>query len=39
MQVIRKYVQVDETQVQVQFEKGSDFDVLELNITLPERAH
>ena len=39
MEVIRKYVSVDEGQVQVQFEKGVDFDVLELNITIPDRAH
>lgn len=39
MEVIRKYVSVDDGQVQVQFEKGADCDVLELNITLPERAH
>lgn len=39
MEVIRKYVAVDEGQVQVQFEKGTDFDVLELNITLPDRAY
>ena len=38
MDVIRKYVQVDDEQVNVQFEKGSDYDVLELNIALPERG-
>lgn len=39
MEVIRKYVLVAEDQVTVQFEKGADFDVLELNIALPERDH
>ncbi len=38
MDVIRRYVQVDDEQVNVQFEKGADYDVLELNITLPERS-
>lgn len=37
MVVIRKYVQVDEKNVNVKVEKGDDFDVLELNITLPEQ--
>lgn len=39
MEVIRKYVFISEDQVTVQFEKGADFDVLELNIALPERDH
>jgi cell division topological specificity factor len=37
MEVIRKYVPIQDEQVSVQFEKGSDYDVLELNITLPDR--
>jgi len=37
MEVIRKYVAVDDKSVNVKLEKGDDFDVLELNITLPER--
>ncbi len=36
VQVIRKYVQVADSDVNVNVEKGDDFDVLELNITLPE---
>ena len=36
MGVIRKYVKVDENAVNVKVEKGDNFDVLELNITLPE---
>ena len=39
MNVIRKYVQISDEQVNVQFEKGSDCDILELNIALPERVH
>ena len=37
MAVIRKYVEVTETDVNVQYEEGSQCDVLELNIVLPER--
>lgn len=36
VQVIRKYVHVNDKDVNVNVEKGDDFDVLELNITLPE---
>ncbi|MBO0611529.1 MAG: cell division topological specificity factor MinE [Pseudomonadota bacterium] len=39
MEVIRKYVAITDDQVNVQYEKGSDFDVLELNIALPDREH
>lgn len=34
--VIRKYVSVDQDQVQVQLDKNDDCSVLELNVTLPE---
>lgn len=37
MVVIRKYVSVSEKDVNVNLEKGDDYDVLELNITLPEK--
>lgn len=37
MDVIRRYVSVTDDHVNVQFEKGSDYDVLELNIALPDR--
>ncbi|HFC93696.1 MAG TPA: cell division topological specificity factor MinE [Leucothrix mucor] len=37
MDVIRKYVAVEDKGVNVNLEKGDDYDVLELNITLPER--
>jgi cell division topological specificity factor len=37
MEVIRKYVAVEEKSINVNLEKGDDYDVLELNITLPER--
>lgn len=36
--VIRKYVDVDDSALQVQVEKGDDLDMLELNITLPDAA-
>lgn len=36
MEVIRKYVPIDEDQVKVQVENGEGYDVLELNITLPD---
>lgn len=36
--VISKYVKIDEDAVNVQFEKGDDCDILELNIALPDRA-
>ena len=36
LDVIRKYVQVDQNQVQVQLDKNDDCSVLELNVTLPE---
>ena len=35
--VIRKYVNVSDNDVNVNLEKGDDYDVLELNITLPEQ--
>lgn len=34
--VIRKYVSVDQDQVQVQLDKNDDCSILELNVTLPE---
>ncbi|MEE9326030.1 MAG: cell division topological specificity factor MinE [Cocleimonas sp.] len=36
VEVIRKYVHVSEDDVNVNVEKGDDYDVLELNITLPD---
>ena len=36
VQVIRKYVHVADKDVNVNLEKGDDYDTLELNITLPE---
>ena len=36
MDVIRKYVNIDEEQVVVQLDNNEDCSVLELNITLPE---
>lgn len=36
MAVVRKYVEIGEDQVNVEYEKGDDVDVLALNIALPE---
>ncbi len=36
LEVIRKYVQVDQDQVDVQLDNNGDCSVLELNVTLPE---
>ena len=36
IEVIRKYVSVSDRDVNFQVEQGDDFDVLELNITLPD---
>jgi cell division topological specificity factor len=36
LEVIRKYVKVDQDQVDVQLDKNGDCSVLELNVTLPE---
>lgn len=35
--VVQKYVQVDRDAVQVQLDRDGDCDILELNITLPDR--
>ena len=36
LQVIRKYVEVDQDAVQMQVDREGDCEILELNITLPE---
>jgi cell division topological specificity factor len=36
LEVIRKYVQVDNEDVQVRLDKDGDQDVLELNVLLPD---
>lgn len=36
MEVIGKYVRIDPGQIKVNLEKHHDYDVLELNVTLPE---
>ncbi len=36
MEVIKKYVAIDDDQVKVHLENGPGYDVLELNVTLPE---
>lgn len=37
LQVVRKYVEVDQDSVRMQLDREGDCEVLELNITLPER--
>ncbi len=37
VEVIRKYVNIDSTQVQVALENQGNFSILELNVTLPDR--
>jgi len=37
MAVIKKYVPIDDDQVKVQVENAEGYDVLELNITLPDQ--
>jgi len=38
LEVIRKYVNVDQEAVDVHVERDGDHDVLELSVALPERA-
>lgn len=38
LEVIRKYVQVDRDAVRVEVDSEGDCEVLELNVTLPDRA-
>ena len=38
IQVISKYVEIDEDQVNVSLDKDGEFSVLELNITFPEEV-
>lgn len=35
--VIKKYVDIDRDAIQIQLDREGDCDILELNITLPER--
>lgn len=37
LEVIRKYVQIDDDMVQVELDRNENCSVLELNVTLPER--
>nr|SPS05857.1 cell division topological specificity factor [Candidatus Nitrotoga fabula] len=37
MTVIAKYIHIDRDAIHVQLEKHGDYDVLELNITLPDK--
>ncbi len=36
--VVRKYIKVEDSAVKVQMDKEGDFEVLELNITLPDES-
>lgn len=36
MEVIRKYVEIDQEQVKVELSQNNDCSVIELNLTLPE---
>ena len=38
LEVIRKYIAIDEDQIQIQLERDGDCEVLELNVTLPDRG-
>ncbi len=37
LEVIRKYVEVDQEKVSVEFERGDRYSTLEVNIELPQR--
>lgn len=39
LQVIRRYVEVDDDAVNLQVDRNGDCEVLELNVTLPEGSH
>jgi len=36
LQVVRKYVPIDDEQIKISMDRNGDYEVLELNITLPE---
>ncbi len=38
LEVIRKYVPVDQQAVRIELDQEGDYEVLELNITLPDRS-
>lgn len=37
LEVIRKYVNIEQDQIEVQLENNGDCSILELNVTLPDR--
>ncbi len=37
LEVIRKYVEIDQEKVQVEFERGDRYSTLEVNVELPSR--
>ena len=38
LEVIKKYVEIDQDQIKVDLEQQGDYSILELNITLPETS-
>ena len=36
LEVVRKYVPIDQSQVKVHLDREGDYEILELNITLPD---
>ena len=39
LEVVRKYVPISQDQVKVHLDRDGDYEVLELNITLPDEEH
>ncbi|EDN66248.1 Septum formation topological specificity factor MinE [Beggiatoa sp. PS] len=39
IEVIRKYIVINEENIKVNIEKEGDYEILEVNITLPEANH
>ena len=37
LEVIRKYVEIDQEKVQIEFERGDRYSTLEVNVELPSR--
>lgn len=39
LEVVRKYVTIDQDQIKVHVDRDGDYEVLELNIMLPDEEH
>ncbi|MCK5661936.1 MAG: cell division topological specificity factor MinE [Thiotrichaceae bacterium] len=37
LEVVRKYIMVDDDDIKINLERDGDYEILELNITLPEQ--